>query len=140
MSEPEFLSPEPLSPERFRVLAEAYGGAVARWPAAVREDALRLAADPRFANILAEADALDALLDEWTAPAPSASLIEAVRARAPVAALSRRRRMRLWWSTIGIATALAGAGAGALAATVIVADPAAMEANTAFGDVAGQDS
>ena len=53
--------------DRFQALAETYGGAVVRWPAAERDAALALAAaEPDFARaVLARAESLDAILDAW---------------------------------------------------------------------------
>ena len=50
--------------ERFEILAHAYGGDIARWPAAERDAAaLLMAAEPEFARIvLADAGELDAAL------------------------------------------------------------------------------
>lgn len=66
-----------MTPERFEILAEAYGGDVARWPAAEREAAAALMAEaPGWAgDVLAGAGELDAVLDGFTAPPVSADLI-----------------------------------------------------------------
>ena len=125
---------EPLTIARFAALAEAYGG-LAHWPEEVREEARRLAIQPEYAAILAEAEALDAHLDSWKAEAPSAGLQAAVLARRPRPA---RYRLRLWWAAAGVATALAGAAAGSLAAAAVPADrPAGDE--TAFGNLSAQE-
>ena len=71
--------------ERFEILAHAYGGDIARWPAAERDAAaLLMAAEPEFARIvLADAGELDAALDLWAPLAVTATLREAVVASAP---------------------------------------------------------
>ena len=68
----------------FLELAEAYGGAVARWPAAEREAAATLmAAEPEFVRqSLAAADRLDAVLGAWAPLSVPHGLREAVIARA----------------------------------------------------------
>ena len=73
--------------ERFRQLIEAYGAEPARWPAAEREAARRLAAsDARAAAMLAEAAGLDRLLDQAAPLAPPIVDAEALIARATAAA------------------------------------------------------
>lgn len=123
---------EPLTPARFAALAEAYGGTILRWPEPVRDAAMRMARDPALRALLDDADRLDATLDRWVVAAPSRRLSDRIAARGPDA----RRRLRLWWSGIGIATALAGAAAGS--AAVVVATPGARGGDeaTAFGDLA----
>ena len=71
--------------ERFAVLAEAYGGDVARWPLAEREAAaLLMAASPEATTpILSAQSDLDWALDAWRAPAASSALQAAVLATAP---------------------------------------------------------
>lgn len=90
--------------ERFEDLAQAYGGAIARWPAAERDAAYQVLREaPEFAQAaLSQAEALDAALDAWRPPAVSHDLRERVVAAAIVAV---RRAGRLTW--------LWGAGAGA---------------------------
>lgn len=127
-----------LTEARFIELADAYGGAVARWPEAVRAEATAMAKRPAMQAVLAEAARLDARLDGWWVEAPSAALRERVQAsrRSPLS-----RRARLWWSGIGIATALAGAVAGSVAASAALpSDHAVSDEATAFGDLSQQDS
>lgn len=51
--------------DRFRSLAAAYGGDIARWPPALRDEGRSLlAADPQAAEILAAERGVDALLDQ----------------------------------------------------------------------------
>jgi hypothetical protein len=89
---------------RFEELAEAYGGAVARWPAEVRGAAQAfVAAEPEAArDILARAETLDAALDAWRPMPVRHELRERVVARAP-----RVIRGAEWLSWV------LGAGAGA---------------------------
>lgn len=129
---------EPLTQARFIKLAEAYGGAVARWPEAVRAEAMAMARRPDMQIVLAEAERLDARLDLWTVSAPSAALYGRITG-------SRRlpwvRRARLWWSGIGIATALAGAAAGSVAAAAALPSSHAVSDDaTVFGDLSQQES
>ncbi|WP_206241248.1 hypothetical protein [Novosphingobium terrae] len=131
----EALTPTPvLTMARFAELAQAYGGEIARWPAEVQGAARHMAQDPQASALLAEAAALDAQLDLWTVPAPSPRLRQAVTGswQAPLG-----RRVRLWWSALGLGAALAGAGAGlAFASLSGVALPSASSSfeATAFGD------
>lgn len=99
-----------MNAERFQTLADAYGGAITRWPAGEQDAAFAfLAAEPERADaVLAEARATDDLLDAAPRPAPSAALRAAVLARAP-----RERRSRAWRWLTG-----AGVGAGLVAAAV----------------------
>jgi hypothetical protein len=95
--------------DRFEALAQAYGGAVARWPAGERDAAAALmAAEPDFArDVLAEAEALDAALDAWPPYGVGHDLREAVIAQARHAQARVGVRGWLWG---------AGAGAGLAAA------------------------
>lgn len=95
--------------ERFQDLAQAFGGAVARWPAAERDAAAELmAAEPDFARtVLSEAEALDAVLDAWPVQIVAHELREAVIAQA-----GRARAQTGPWSWVWGA----GAGAGLAAA------------------------
>ncbi|MBP7649179.1 MAG: hypothetical protein KA085_08270 [Phenylobacterium sp.] len=100
--------------DRFLELAEAYGGAVARWPAAEREAAATLmAAEPEFVRqSLAAADRLDAVLGAWAPLSVPHGLREAVIAAAPVA--RPRRGLRAWLLGAGVGAGLAGACAAGL--------------------------
>lgn len=129
-----------LSLDRFRTLADAYGGVVSRWPERERDAARRIATRPEAAAILRQALALDTELDTWRVAAPSLAFRDRVVAQAPLPAASIGTRARLWWSGIGIATALAGAAAGFAAAAVTAPIDATADAATSFGDVAGQES
>lgn len=130
---------DPMPLERFEALAEAYGAVVARWPDAEREAALSRALERAFAAVLTRAAALDATLDAWTVAAPAAELSHGIVASAPAPGRSLGTRARLWWSGIGLAAALTGAAAGV--AGVAMAAPGELsssDANTSFGDLAGQ--
>ncbi|WP_010187354.1 hypothetical protein [Sphingomonas sp. PAMC 26605] len=128
----------PLPLERFRELADAYGGVIARWPEAYRDAAMRTARSPAAQTLLAQAVLLDVALDTWRAPPPPADLRSRILASAPSRA-RRFARARLWWSGIGIAAALSGAVAGS-AAVAMITPADASDSGTSFGDVVAQDS
>src|SRR5687768_2109928 len=96
-----------MTPERFEILAEAYGGDVARWPDAEREAAAELmAAQPAWArDVLAGAGDLDAALMAYAAPRGSAGLAERIGAGAPKA----RARWVGWLLPAGMGVGLATA-------------------------------
>ena len=125
--------------DRFRELAEAYGGVVARWPHEYRDAAMRTATRPAGQAILSQACALDATLDTWQMPAPAAALRARVLLGAPAPGRDFVRRVRLWWSGIGLAAALAGALAGA-AVAIVAPIEAPSDSATSFGDVAALES
>lgn len=129
---------DPLDLDRFRDLADAYGGVVARWPITYRAAAARVASTPEGRAILADALSLDARLDSWTVPAPATGLAGRVAGQAAVGNRTARVRQRWWWSGFGLAATLAGAVAGT--AAVAIAPPVDMAAgSTSFGDVAGME-
>jgi hypothetical protein len=113
-----------LSRERFEGLAEAYGGDVARWPAAVREDAaVLIAGDPDFARaVLVQASRLDVALDDWAPPQVRHALRDAIVAAAP--RLRPRSRLAAWAARLGLGAALACACASGVAAGVLLSTPA----------------
>ncbi len=98
-----------MTPERFAVLAGAYGADPDRWPEAEREQALAFQrARPDQAQAVLEREAaLDAALACWTVSGPGADLSGRV-----MAGLSRGRSLRLRWrvflSGLGAAVTLAG--------------------------------
>jgi hypothetical protein len=100
--------------DRFRALADAYGGDLRRWPAAERAAAAALRDADAGARALLDAEAgFDHLLHQAPAPVPAA-LRAAVLAGAPKPR-GRRAAWRLWVSGAGLAaTAAAGALAGAV--------------------------
>jgi hypothetical protein len=122
------MTPE-MTPERFEVLADAYGGDVARWPAAERDAAaIIMAADPAWAEtVLAQARTLDSRLDAWTPPRVSAALTEAVVATAPRA----RPRLFAWLAPAGLGAGLAAAcAAGVVLGTQFASPGGAVETET----------
>jgi hypothetical protein len=131
---------EPLTLDRFRDLADAYGAAVARWPEPVRAAAMHMATEPAAAAILERAAALDTTLDAWRVPAPDRSLHDRVTRSAPGRATSFVTRAGLRWSGIGIAAALAGAVAGTAAVAAVAPADTHVESNSSFGDIAGQET
>ena len=103
---------------RFETLVAAYGATPNRWPEEERAAAEAFArADPRAAALLAEADAIDALLFAHKVPEPSRTLRTMVIEGAP-----RKRRLtgraKMWWTGLGLA--LAGAS-GMLAGSAATA-------------------
>lgn len=130
---------EPMTPDRFRELADAYGGVVARWPADRRDAAMRIAAEPKSIAILAQASALDEMLDGWAMPAPATGLADRMAESAPTAKRSHAARARLWWSGIGVAAALAGAVSGTAAVALFSPTDSSLESGTSFGAVDPQD-
>jgi hypothetical protein len=127
---------ERMTIERFRALADAYGGVIARWPEAVRDAAAARAAEPSYAAVLAEADALDAALDQWRTPASSQALAARIVAAAPRRAITFGKRAKLWWSGLGLTTMIAGALAGSAAvAAVTPGEQFLSDHDTAFGIV-----
>ena len=76
--------------ERFRELVDAYGGDPGRWPQPERAPAAELLArSPEAAALLAEAGALDRLLDRTQPLAPPIVDAEALIARVTAAAQER---------------------------------------------------
>lgn len=116
-----------MTPDRFAALADAYGGTIARWPAAERDAArAHLAAHPEAAAALAREAGLDAILAGWTVPGPGAALAARIAATA-MHGQGRRRRLMLWLSGLGTAATLAGGlatGAGIVALQAPAADQA----------------
>lgn len=79
--------------ERLSEILDAYGADPLHWPEMERLSAQALAArEPRAAALIAEAAALDALLDEAPGLAPSPALVEAVMRRRP----KRNWLVRVW--------------------------------------------
>ena len=108
--------------ERFEFLAEAYGGDIARWPAADRDAAaLLMAREPDFARTaLAQAASLDAALDGWAPAQVSHALREAVIAAAPRA--RTRSMLQGWFWRTGVGAGLAAACAAGLIVGVKLSD------------------
>jgi hypothetical protein len=105
--------------ERFQFLADAWGGVIARWPAETQDDAYAfMAAAPGQADaVLAEARAMDALMDQAPALAPSTALRDSIIAAAP-AARPQRSRLWRWISGAGVGVGLAAATAAGVMAGV----------------------
>lgn len=127
---------EKMSAERFRALAEAYGGSIERWPEESRHAATRLLANPEYAGVLEAARTLDDALDAWKVMPPAPALSLRVSAGASISIVEYMARWRLWLSGIGLAAALAGALAGSVAvATLTPTDSGWLPMSTAFGDL-----
>jgi hypothetical protein len=125
---------EPLDLDRFRSLAEAYGGDIGRWPASLQNQSRLTAHAPEAEKILREAGKLDAILSSLRVEAsPAPGLAEKIIAAAPRMHGLARRRLRLWWTCIGLAAALSGAAAGSVAAATLVPSDHGY-ATTLFGD------
>ena len=130
-----------MNAERFKTLAEAYGANLDRWPAGEREAAAAFMAEDAEARVwLADAESLDALLDQAPAPPPSAVLREEIiKGGSRVRQIVWPRAPR-WVSGAGLAAAcLLGAFAGANLSASYFAEPAsdvAFEASTAFDGTA----
>ena len=111
---------------RFETLVAAYGATPNRWPEEERDAAEAFArTNARAAALLAEADAIDAMLFAHKVAEPSRTL----RAMVIEAAPNKRRlagRAKLWWS--GLALALAGAS-GMLAGSAATAALEPVSAN-----------
>jgi len=110
-----------MTPDRFRSLAEAYGGDLARWPASEPgEAAAFVAAHVEAAQILAAERALDARIDADHVPPPSPQLRDRVlaSARAP-------RPARIWRgvAAASLGLGLAGSAAAGVAAGFTLAPP-----------------
>ena len=99
-----------MTPDRFSELADAYGGALERWPGDVQAAARAFAeAEPDFSQAcLDEAGALDRLLDLDAVSPPAAELFETIAASGLRRAYAPPR-----WAGLAAAVALMfGAGSG----------------------------
>ncbi|SAK55645.1 hypothetical protein AWB78_01493 [Caballeronia calidae] len=112
-----------MTPERFRHITEAYGASPERWPAHERDAALAFVAagDPQALAALAEARALDAMLDAHAVAVPSPELARRIVESAPARpARTLWRRPRIWFSGAGfIGAGAAGVAAGALLVSLL---------------------
>lgn len=112
--------------ERFKAIVDAYGASAERWPPSERKGALALlAASPEARACLAEASALDGLLANSPAGAPSAELIERLVAARPRPALASApsRKSRGFFGDLLAAVWPYGSPAlptGALAASIML--------------------
>ena len=118
-----------MTPTRFQDLADAFGGDIARWPAAERPAALALA--PSADAILAEATSLDRLLAASPNPAPSLALRQAILAAAP-----RPRGRR--WPALALGASLAAASVAGILAGVAAAPIAASHIRMQAVDTASE--
>lgn len=127
-----------MTKEQFQALAEAYGGDIARWPAAAREEAsLLAAAEPGFAQAaLARESRLDAALDALPRLEAPHALYERIVASAPA---QRRRRWPAWLAPVGVGAALAGATAAGLIIGVQLGAASAVDAAASAQAVADLD-
>lgn len=128
-----------MTKEQFQALAEAYGGEISRWPAAMRDEAaLFAAAEPTLTQaVLAREAELDAALDQLPRATASAALHERILADAP--GRPRRVRWRLWLTPAGLGAALAGAAAAGLVLGVQLSDRSAIDYNASAQAVADLD-
>jgi hypothetical protein len=112
------MTVQTVTTERVRALIEAYGADSRRWPEAERAPALALieARPAEFADALAEADGLDALLHAAPRLEASAALRARVLAAAPKRgwSLGRPSLGKMGWTLAGgwAAAAFAGIVAG----------------------------
>ena len=110
---------------RFSELAAAHGARRERWPEPERALYDRCAAAPEALGVLADAERIDAFLDDWHAQVDDAALVArivAATAEAPRAvppAPRPPRRLAVWLSTgflasaaLGFVLGFAQAGAG----------------------------
>lgn len=119
---------------RFEAMLAAYGADPKRWPEAERAEAQAFAAaHPEFAASLAEARAIDALLDAAREPAAGGDLVAArILAKAPTAQpRANLVRPLLALAACAVVGVLVGFGGAHLAP---LADPADAALNAAFGD------
>lgn len=100
--------------ERFKALAESYGGDLARWPESEREAAraLLISTPAALDAVLVEAAQLDRMLDLAPAQAADSALLGRLIAAAP----QPLRLARLWLAGAGAAL---GLGAAAMAGVAV---------------------
>jgi hypothetical protein len=119
----------------FQGMLDAWGGDPRRWPADRSAAALALAgSDARAAALLAQAQALDALLDQAPVQAPSLALrtrvagaaLDRGRSHRPVrgAALAQPRSRRRWLAGAALVAACAAGAVTGVAAATRQAEPA----------------
>lgn len=114
-----------MTKEQFRELAEAYGGELARWPTALRDEAALLAAsEPEFVQaVLVREARLDAALDELPRAPASGEVFERIVAGAPpLRQRQSRRRWRWWLAPAGLGAVLAGVAAAGVVLGVQVSE------------------
>lgn len=128
-----------LTLQRFRELADAYGGMVERWPECYRDGASELATRPEARAVLSDAVGVDEILDAWRVAPTRNVLRDRIVANAGVPSRTVLKKIRLWWSGVGIATALAGAAAGTTAVAITPHTEVASDSSSLFGDVVAQE-
>lgn len=120
-----------MTAERFIALVSAYGADARRWPESERTAAQAyMAAEPETARaVLAEADAVDALLHAAPTPQVSPALRDRVIASAAELGQRARRDGRLWLDRLALvlgagwaAAACAGVAAGVIMTGHLTAD------------------
>ncbi|MCF1460575.1 hypothetical protein FS827_04490 [Agrobacterium vitis] len=130
-------SKQSMDAERFRALAEAYGGDRKRWPEDRRRAADIFAATEAGRAMVEEASRLDAFLALSAPPSPSAALTGRILQSADKR-VTLRRRLHRWLVGAGLlGVGLAGGLTGALA-VAIVAPPTQIpmtDTATAFGNI-----
>jgi len=95
-----------MNAERFKLLADAYGADLDRWPANERDAAVAFMGEDSNAPVwLADAESLDRLLNQAHLPTPSAVVRERIIASAPRAARAGQMRRGAWVSGAGLAAA-----------------------------------
>ncbi|OLP57030.1 hypothetical protein BJF92_21215 [Rhizobium rhizosphaerae] len=127
-----------LSEARFRALAQAYGGEIARWPGAVQAQARAMAERAELSAVLAEARAVDAALDRFALAPPAPALAARIlreTGRGHALRLAIRRAL-IGAGLLGVG--LAGGLAGAAAVMIAVPPPALTgeDGTTVFGMLA----
>lgn len=120
--------------EHFRRLAESYGAIIERWPEALRPAARIAAQSLEGQEIIEKERALDETLDLWSVPVLSADLARTTGDKTLASHQKILRRMRLWWTGIGVAAALSGALTGT-AATALMWQAPQPYTSTVFGDL-----
>ena len=112
-----------MTPDRFKALANAYGGDLARWPVQERVLALSLCQQqPDWtAQVLSEAAVLDAWLDDYTTEAPGRAFSDRILAQTRPAPIRFASGARGWGMGL-VAASLAGVICGAALMNLAVPD------------------
>ena len=129
-----------MTPERFEILAEAFGGDVACWPDAEREAAAALmAADPAWAEpVIARAGELDAALAAFSPPRAATGLMDRILAAAP-RPRPVARRWTGWFVPAGMGAGLAAACAAGMVTGAQMSAPTPVEGDTLVTAVSDED-
>ncbi|MEQ5843926.1 hypothetical protein N0A02_31165 [Paraburkholderia acidicola] len=113
-----------MTPERFRVLVDAYGSDPHRWPEDERAASMAWATQHRAEAdaMLASASELDDWLESYVVAAPDRELRRRIVSGAPLAPQARPvPGRRTWWPGLALAGAgLTGGLVGALAVSLFV--------------------